>query len=53
MHLTDPDNFWFWYVTDMDGSPLEQGEGPCDMYVDGDVHVDGDAHAYGSQLPRW
>ena len=32
MHLTDPDNFWFWYVTDMDGSPLEQGEGPCDMY---------------------
>ena len=51
MHLTDPDNFWFWYVTDMDGSPLEQGEGPCDMYVDGDVHVDGAAHAGAAAAP--
>jgi len=32
MHLTNPSNFWFWYVTDMDDKPLEQGEGPCDMY---------------------
>lgn len=32
MHLTTPPNFWFWYVTDMDDKPLEQGEGPCSMY---------------------
>jgi len=32
MHLTQPSNFYFWYVTDMDGKPVEQGEGPCSMY---------------------
>ena len=32
MHLTFPSNFYFWYVTDPDNKPLEQGEGPCDMY---------------------
>jgi len=32
MHLTQPANFFFWYVTDMHDAPLEQGEGPCDMY---------------------
>jgi hypothetical protein len=32
MHLTNPSDFWFWYVTDMDGRPIEQGEGPCEMY---------------------
>jgi hypothetical protein len=32
MHLTNPSNFWFWYVTDMEDRPIEQGEGPCDMY---------------------
>lgn len=32
MHLTQPSNFWFWYVTDMDDKPIEQGEGPCSMY---------------------
>jgi hypothetical protein len=32
MHLTRPSNFWFWYVTDMNDRPVEQGEGPCDMY---------------------
>eukprot|EP00966_Prymnesium_polylepis_P059061 1369075-Prymnesium_polylepis.1 len=34
MHLTSPSNFYFWYVTDPDGRPLEQGEGPCAMYSD-------------------
>lgn len=33
MHLTTPSNFYFWYVTDMKDRPLEQGEGPCDMYA--------------------
>jgi hypothetical protein len=33
MHLTNPSDFWFWYVTDMEDKPLEQGEGPCDMYT--------------------
>jgi hypothetical protein len=28
MHLTNPSNFWFWYVTDMNDRPIEQGEGP-------------------------
>merc|ERR1712007_7886 len=32
MHLTRPSNFFFWYVTDMNGTPIEQGEGPCNMY---------------------
>jgi len=32
MHLTNPSNFWFWYVTDMDDRPIEQGEGGCSMY---------------------
>jgi len=32
MHLTQPSNFWFWYVTDLDDKPIEQGEGPCEMY---------------------
>ena len=32
MHLTNPSNFYFWYVTDMDDKPIEQGEGPCPMY---------------------
>jgi len=32
MHLTQPSNFFFWYVTTPEGLPLEQGEGPCDMY---------------------
>lgn len=32
MHLTRPRNFWFWYVTDMNDRPIEQGEGPCNMY---------------------
>lgn len=32
MHLSNPSNFYFWYVTDMNDRPLEQGEGPCDMY---------------------
>ena len=32
MHLTNPSNFWFWYVTDMKDQPIEQGEGPCEMY---------------------
>lgn len=32
MHLSNPSNFWFWYVTDMNDRPVEQGEGPCDMY---------------------
>jgi hypothetical protein len=32
MHLTSPSNFWFWYVTDMNDKPIEQGEGPCSMY---------------------
>ena len=32
MHLTSPSNFYFWYVTDPSGRPLEQGEGPCDMF---------------------
>jgi len=34
MHLSHPSNFYFWYVTDEDGWPLEQGEGPCNMYND-------------------
>jgi len=29
MHLTNPADFWFWYFTDLDDKPLEQGEGPC------------------------
>ena len=33
MHLTVPANFYFWYVTRPDNMPLEQGEGPCDMYI--------------------
>jgi hypothetical protein len=32
MHLTNPSDFWFWYVTDMNNKPIEQGEGPCSMY---------------------
>ena len=32
MHLTTPSNFYFWYVTTPEGKPLEQGEGPCNMY---------------------
>lgn len=32
MHLTQPDNFWFWYVTDMEDRPIEQGEGSCAMF---------------------
>lgn len=24
---------WFWYVTDENDKPLEQGEGPCNMYM--------------------
>jgi len=32
MHLSHPGNFYFWYITDEDGLPLEQGEGPCNMY---------------------
>lgn len=32
MHLTTPSNFWFWYVTDMNDKPIEQGEGGCSMY---------------------
>lgn len=32
MHLSNPSNFFFWYVTDLSGKPLEQGEGPCNMY---------------------
>lgn len=35
MHLTEPSDFWFWYVTDTNDKPIEQGEGPCSMY-DGD-----------------
>jgi len=31
MHLTTPSKFWFWYVTDMDDKPIEQGEGACSM----------------------
>lgn len=27
-----PSTFYFWYVTDPSGKPIEQGEGPCDMY---------------------
>jgi len=42
MHLTNPSNFWFWYVTDMNDRPLEQGEGPCDMYsTSGDRNCNG------------
>lgn len=42
MHLTNPSDFWFWYVTDMDDKPLEQGEGPCDMYdTDGSRNCNG------------
>ena len=40
MHLTQPAGFWFWYVTDPDGRPLEQGEGPCEMYDGGLAAVD-------------
>ena len=32
MHLANPSNFYFWYVTDLDDQPVEQGEGPCAMY---------------------
>jgi len=32
MHLTFPPNFYFWYATDMNDKPLEQGEGPCEMF---------------------
>merc|ERR1712137_56310 len=32
MKLTSTPNFHFWYVTDMNGRPIEQGEGPCNMY---------------------
>jgi len=32
MHLTTPADFWFWYVTDTNDKPIEQGEGPCSMY---------------------
>lgn len=32
MHLTTADHFWFWYVTDMEDRPIEQGEGGCAMY---------------------
>jgi hypothetical protein len=32
MHLTEPSDFWFWYVTDLNDKPIEQGEGPCSMY---------------------
>jgi hypothetical protein len=32
MHLSNPSNFYFWYVTDMNDKPIEQGEGPCSMY---------------------
>jgi len=31
MHLSNPANFWFWYITDMDDRPIEQGEGACAM----------------------
>jgi len=34
MHLTTPADFFFWYLTDLDGKPMEQGEGPCDMYAE-------------------
>jgi len=30
--LNSPPNFYFWYVTDMDDRPIEQGEGGCSMY---------------------
>lgn len=29
MSLTTNPNFWFWYYTDTDGFPVEQGEGSC------------------------
>ena len=31
MHLsgTAPEGFWFWYYTDLNDKPVEQGEGPC------------------------
>jgi hypothetical protein len=29
------DYFYFWYVTDPTGRPIEQGEGPVDMYCHG------------------
>lgn len=32
MHLTTPSNFWFWYATDLDDKPVEQGEGGCAMF---------------------
>uniref|UniRef100_A0A7S1AMS2 Uncharacterized protein n=2 Tax=Noctiluca scintillans TaxID=2966 RepID=A0A7S1AMS2_NOCSC len=30
--MTTDGPFYFWYVTDPNGQPIEQGEGPCDMY---------------------
>lgn len=42
MHLSKPSNFWFWYITDMNDRPIEQGEGPCNMFAsDGSRNCDG------------
>jgi len=35
MHLTNPQNFHFWYLTDLHDRPIEQGEGPCVRSYDG------------------
>jgi len=29
LSLTNPSNFWFWYLTDLNDKPIEQGEGGC------------------------
>lgn len=30
--MTIGGNFYFWYATDLSGKPVEQGEGPCNMW---------------------
>jgi len=32
MQMESGSPFYFWYVTDPTGQPIEQGEGPCNMY---------------------